>query len=480
MTLRLALASAPQSLRERYGSLAGAASTEPAFALVCLGAVAQARNWTVALFDASAESRTIDETAADVLAFQPDILGLTATTAGVTAAAALAARIKQARPDTLTVLGGCHASSLPEETLRQFPHFDLLAVGEGEATLTEILDAVQGGQRRPAGISGTAWREGDAIRVGPPRPVIQNLDELPLPAWSLLRGFPGAFRPSPARIKRWPCASVVLTRGCPNQCAFCDRSVFGHRCRGYSPARAVEMVKDLRQHYGVRELLIEDDTFVIVPARVTEFCERLIADRIDITWSCLGRADRVNPEVLRLMRRAGCWHISFGIESGDPAILKAMRKNLDLAEIRQAIQWSRQAGLRTKGFFIVGFPGDSESSFRATRSFARSLDLDDISVMQLTPFPGSELYEQARALGTFDADWTRMNTIETVFVPTGLTRQDLENARARMLREFYFRPLLILRHMLHLLRNPRLIPGMLAGLGALLKTARLSREPEHA
>ncbi len=467
MSVRLALATSPVCAAERYGAFAGAGSTEPSFGLVCLAAVAQQAGAEVTVVEASAMELTVDAALRPLLEAKPDIAGFTATTSEVLRAAELAAALKERRPEVLTVLGGCHVTALPVETLEACPAFDVAVIGEGEETLRDLIGRVAGGDARPADLPGTAVRREGRIVVNPARAVLEDLDALPLPAWSLLPGFPGAFRPSPGRIRRWPCASIVLTRGCPNTCVFCDRSVFGNRCRAYSPAYAVRLVRDLYERHGVRELLIEDDTFVIVKARVREFCERLIDARLDVSWSCLGRADRVDPGLLRLMRRAGCWHISYGIESGDEAILAAMRKRLDVDQIRQSVAWSREAGLRTKGFFIVGFPGETRASLDRTRRLALTLPLDDISVMQMTPFPGSELYRIAGDHGAVDRDWRRMNVLNTVFVPHGFTRADLERARGDLLRAFYRRPDVLWRQCRHVAAHPRLIPSIWRGLRAL-------------
>ncbi len=472
MTPRLVLASSPVSVEERYGVFAGAGSTEPSFGLLCLAASARRSGADVAVVEASARNLDLPSALRDVLAFSPDVVGLTATTSEIVRAAELAARIKQARPDILTIVGGCHVTAIPEETLEAFPAFDMAVIGEGEETLGEILRERAGGERVPGGIAGTVTRDGGTLRRHASRALIASLDDLPLPAWDLLEGFPGLFRPSPGRIKRWPCASIVLTRGCPNRCVFCDRSVFGNRCRAYSPAYALNVVKDLVGRYGVRELLIEDDTFVISKDRVREFCERLMAEKIALSWSCLGRADRVDPDLLALMRKAGCWHISYGIESGDPDILKTMHKHLDLDQIRQAVRWSRDSGMRTKGFFIVGFPGETVASLERTKAFACSLPLDDISVMQMTPFPGSELFGIADQYGTFTRDWRRMNVLNTVFVPHGFTREALEQARGDILKAFYLRPGVMWRQGLHTLRHPSLIPGVLGGFRAFRNAVR--------
>lgn len=467
MSVRLVLATSPVCAAERYGAFAGAGSTEPSFGLLCLAASAQQAGATVTVVESSALELNVAMALEAILAAEPDVVGFTATTSEVLRAAELAAALKAKRPGVLTVLGGCHVTALPSDTLAACPAFDMAVVGEGEVTLCELIRRFAGGDARPVDLPGTAVRVDGRIVENPARAALDDLDTLPLPAWSLLPGFPGVFRPSPGRIRRWPCASIVFTRGCPNTCVFCDRSVFGNRCRAYSPAYAVRLVRDLYERHGVRELLIEDDTFVIVKARVREFCERLIDARLNVSWSCLGRADRVDPDLLRLMRRAGCWHISFGIESGDEAILAAMRKRLDLDQIRQAVTWSREAGLRTKGFFIVGFPGETRVSLDRTRRLALDLPLDEISVMQMTPFPGSELYRIADAYGTVDKDWRRMNVLNTVFVPHGFTQGDLERARGELLRAFYRRPDVLWRQFVHVAGHPRLIPSTWRGLRAL-------------
>ena len=464
MNVRLVLTSSPLSISERYGIFAGAANTQPAFALVCLAAVARGAGVETTIIDASAENLSIEQTLQRILALKPDILGITSTTVGITAAGILAKSVKQTLPETITLIGGCHASALPVDTLNEFKAFDLAVVGEGETTLLDILKSVNVKKRIPEGIEGTAHRSGTQVIVNKSRSLIQSLDELPLPAWSLLKGFPSSFQPSPGRIRRWPCASIVLTRGCPNSCTFCDRSVFGHHCRSYSPSYAINLLKDLRNNHGVKEILIEDDTFIMSPKWVTEFCNMILSEQIDISWSCLGRADRINSDLAILMKKAGCWHISFGIESGDEELLRKTNKRLDIAQIRTAIDCCLAAKLRTKGFFMIGFPGESRESIRLTMELARSLPLNDISVMQLTPFPGTEIYANAHVYGQFECNWRKMNALNTVFIPKGFTKADMEKARTDITRAFYLRPSIIFDHLAEVLLHPRLLVPMLKSL----------------
>jgi anaerobic magnesium-protoporphyrin IX monomethyl ester cyclase len=470
--LRVALVSSPLTLEQRYGKFSGAGSTQPTYGLACLGAIAKKEGVDVFIIDASAESLTVEKTLGEIMEYAPDVVGISSTTVGIVASGDLAGRIKQIRPETLTIIGGCHVTAIPEVTLSEFIGFDVGVIGEGEVTFMELLKSVKENGAPPETLIGAAIRQNGHIRVNPRRPLIQNLDELPLPAWRLLRGFPGTFRPSPARMKRFPCASVVFTRGCPNQCHFCDRSVFGNKVRSFSPAYAVNMLKDLRYNFGVKEILIEDDTFIISRNRIEVFCERLIAEKIDITWSCLGRGDRVTPELLKLMKRAGCWHISYGVESGDQKILDAMKKGEDLSQIKDAVRWSREVGLKTKGFFMVGFPGETKNSLRLTKELALQLPFDDISVMQLTPFPGTAIYANASKYGTFEQDWRKMNALSTVFVPHNFTKADMEKARSDILKSFYFRPLILMKKLVDVVLHPCLLWYMFKGFFALLRVVR--------
>lgn len=473
----LVLASAPVSIEDRYGTFSSAANTQPSFGLASLAASALKAGAQTSIIEAASMNLTIPQALSKVMGLRPDILGISATTIGIQAAAELAAEVKAQSPGTLTIVGGCHVSAIPEETMNEFSAFDIGVAGEGEETLAEIICRIREKREKPSDIPGTYARTGDSIRKNPPREPVSDLDSLPMPAWNLIEGFPKAFRPSPSRILKWPCASVVMTRGCPNSCTFCDRSVFGRKCRSYSPGYAADMCEDLMHNYGVRELLIEDDTFVISRTNVARFCEELLRRNLRLSWSCLGRADRIDAELAALMRRAGCWNISFGIESGDEEILKAVHKNLNIAQIRGALEACRQAGIRTKGFFMVGFPGESGASVAKTVRLVRTLPLDDISVMHLTPFPGSELYASAGRAGCFERNWREMNALTPVFIPEGMTRASLETARNQILKAFYTRTDVLFGHALHALKNPRLFPCYAAGAVSLMNTiSRRSHE----
>lgn len=469
MSLKLLLATVPSVHAARYGTMEGAGSLVPNLGLLMLAASARGAGHEPRVLDAGASGLSQEEFVRRAVAFAPAVVGLTTTTLEVGAAARVAAELKIALPGVLILLGGPHVSAAPDETMQRFPAFDIAVLGEGEATLTELL-AVMAAGGDIAAVTGMVIRHGEALRHTGVRPYIADLDQLPLPAWDLLEGFPRHFSPPAFKTRKLPAASLVTSRGCPNRCIFCDRSVFGSSCHGYSADYVIRMILELYHRYGVREIAFEDDTFVTFKGRLVEICQRLIALKLDLSWSCLGRVNQVTAETLALMKQAGCWQISFGIESGSQEILKTIRKNVTIEQIRQAMVLCHRAGILSKGFFIVGHPGETKETLRATIDLALELPLNDISVNMLTPFPGTELYERAAEFGIFDPDWAKMNMLNTVFVPHGLQEEDLALAQKELLRRFYLRPRVVANYLGRLAHNPALCGSLLRGFGAFLRS----------
>lgn len=469
MPLKLLLATAPSAHAERYGALAGAGSSVPNLGLLLLAAAARSAGHEPHVLDAGASGLTSEEFMRRALAFSPDIVGLTTTTLEVGVAAGIASELKRQLPGVRILLGGPHVSAAPDETMQRFPVFDIAVLGEGEATLTELLTVITAGGEIDT-VRGMVVRQGDTLYHTGPRPYLADLDQLPLPAWDLLAGFPRNFSPPAFKTRKLPAASLVTSRGCPNHCIFCDRSVFGASCHGYSADYVIQMILELYHRYGVREISFEDDTFVTFKSRLVEICQRLIELKLDLSWSCLGRVNHVTAENLALMQQAGCWQISFGIESGSQEILKTIRKNVTIEQIRRALTLCHQAGILSKGFFIVGHPGETRETLRTTIDFALELPLNDISVNMLTPFPGTELYDRAAEFGRFDPDWSKMNMLNTVFVPHGLQEEDLAAAQKELLRRFYLRPRVVGNYLGRLAQNPALCGSLLRGFGAFLRS----------
>jgi len=464
----------PVSMEERYGSLAGAGSSLPSLGILFLAAVTREHGYPTVVTDAAASNLSMDSLLEQVEAVQPDVLGLSATTFSIFHAAAFAARAQSLLPEITVIIGGPHVSAAPLETMERFPEFDIAVIGEGEETILDLMRAMDAGSGFESVPGIVLRRDGQPVQTGR-RQFIADLDQLPYPAWDLLDGFPERYPPATFKVRRLPAASLVTSRGCPNRCIFCDRSVFGSNCHAFSAGYVVGMLRHLHDRFGVREFSFEDDTFITFKKRLTAICREIIDSGLDISWTCLGRVNSIDAETLALMKQAGCWQISFGIESGNQDILTTIHKHATLEQIRNAVQLCHRSGILSKGFFIVGHPGETEVTLEQTLKFALELPLDDISATMLTPFPGTEIYDRADEFGTFDRDWSRMNLLNTVFVPHGLTKEILEDRQREMLRRFYLRPRIVFSYLCRLLANPSMIKGFLTGARAFFRSVGTPR-----
>jgi radical SAM superfamily enzyme YgiQ (UPF0313 family) len=456
------------SREKRYGSLAGGGSSSPSLGILMLAAVARHHGFDCTVIDASALELSEQDLLQRIATIRPDVIGISSPTLAIGNASNIATAVKRLYPDIRIIAGGPHITAAPLETMSRFPALDIAVIGEGEATITELLTVLQD-DADPASVQGIVYRNGNNLCDTGRRPKITDLDALPFPAWDLLEGFPQRYLPAPFKVRNLPAATLVTTRGCPNTCIFCDRSVFGSSCHAYSAEYIVREMAELYQRYGIREFSFEDDTFITFKKRLVELCEKLITLKLDISWTCLGRVNHVTADILKLMRAAGCWQISFGIESGSQGILDLVNKGITLDQIRNAADLCQDAGIKSKGFFIIGHPGETRETLRVTLDFALKLPLNDISVSLMTPFPGSEIYDRASEFGTFDANWENMNLLNAVFVPNGLTREELVSAQKVLLKRFYLRPRIIAEYAVRLMQRPSLARGFWNGFKSLLQ-----------
>ena len=427
----------------------------PSYGLLLLAAVVRQSRHQTGIIEAASLGLTFRQALRAILKHSPDFVGFTATTASIFHAAKLATMVKQKNKGIGTIVGGPHITAAPEETMRRFPSFDIAVLGEGEEVIVELLDGLEK-EKDLSNIAGLLIRRGKKLIDTGLREPIRELDRLPIPAWDLLPGFPRRYRPAPFRFKQLPAAMLLSSRGCPNQCIFCDRSVFGSFCRSHSPEYVFNLIKNLHDRYGIKEILFEDDTFFIFKERVKKLCQLLIKENLGITWSCAGRVNMVDWQLLKLMKKAGCWHISYGIESGDEEILKSTKKGITLNQVKKAVDLTEKARVSSKGFFILGHPNETKATMEKSIEFAKSLSLSDASFFKMTPFPGSELYQIAKKYGKFNDDWRKMNLLTTVFVPKGLTKKKLDDYQKKAFREFYLRPRIIFSYLRRIIANPRI------------------------
>lgn len=324
----------------------------------------------------------------EVVAFGPDLVGMTSMTTSHHSLEEAAPLLKE-RLGVPIVVGGPHATTLPQETLRN-PQFDYLVYGEGEETLLDLVRALEAEGKGLDAIPGLYYKRDGEVRANPSRPLIRDLDALPFPARHLYAWEAYGLRTPDGQ----PMMTVLTSRGCPYHCSFCFKEIFGRTYRRRSPQNVVAELKEIVDRYGVRHIYFIDDLFTLDARRLQAMMEAFLQEGLDIRWQCLARVDRVTPDLLRLMYRAGCREIHYGIESGNPEILAATAKHIRLEQVRQAVEWTEAAGIASKGYFMLGLPGDTEETMEQTIAFAESLPLTEAMFSIATPFPGTRLWQE--------------------------------------------------------------------------------------
>ena len=390
----------------------------PPLGLAYLAAVAEQEGHEVRIHDFGLRpEKPLEDEIAEVLDFRPDLVGFTSMTTSQRSVEQAAGPLKTELGVPL-VIGGPHATTLPERTLSD-PNFDFLVYGEGEETWRELLRALAAGDERYERIAGLWWKQDGHIVRNAARPLISDLDALPFPARHLL---PLDQYPLYAPDGQ-PMLTVLSSRGCPYNCSFCFKGIVGRTYRQRSPANIVAELKQLIEHYGARNFYFIDDLFTLDVRRLDALMDAFLEEVPGIRWQCLARVDRVTPAILEKMYRAGCREIHYGIESGNPEILAATAKHIKLEQVEQAVAWTEAAGIASKGYFMLGLPGDNEETMRQTIEFAARLPLTEAMFSIATPFPGTRMWDDLvrKRPGTeYNADFTRAyyyNSYKAEIVP---------------------------------------------------------------
>lgn len=454
-----------------YEFVKAVTNQSPSLGLLHLAAEVREFGYRPSIIECDVFNLTIDDVVERVVTEEPKYVGITLFTVGVWGAAEIARKVKQRLPETIIIVGGPHISSMAKETMQRFPEFDYAVVGEGEEALLQLLQALDSDGDLNKVPALCHMVDGEA-HTTPSLPIDRDLNRLPMPAWDLLPNFPDAYPAAVYDFPRLPVATIAASRGCPFHCKFCDTSTFGARVRAYSPERVFEMIQHLQSEYGVRHILFVDDLFLASKPRTQKLCELIIASGMKITWSCTARVDTVKPEILKLMKRAGCWEISFGLESGSNEILQSMDKSADIARSEQAVKWTAEAGIRTKGLFILGYPGETTETIAITKAFIRKLPITIMNLTKFTPYPGSPIYKEMYGTAIRDDHWQKMNGMNFLWAPDGMTVDDLDRHYQNVLLSFYQRPRMMWYYTKLTLRYPAHLARLLSFLGryAIAKT----------
>jgi len=315
-----------------------------------------------------------------------DLFGLSCLTANRRGTMMLAECIRKCHPGAAIIVGGPHVTALPLQTLHYIPSIDAVVIGEGEQTLASILRHRMKGSPLK-NIPGTAWRDGDACHLGPPRKRIENLDSLVSP------------------LQYFDLGTVMTSRGCPMRCTFCSSTrMWGLQPRYHSVKRVLNDLETAVRRHGRRVISIKDDTFTAHRERTLAICEGIRQQRLNFIWSCDTRVDCLDEYVLQAMRQAGCVRISLGVESGSENVLKNIRKKISPAKVLAATRAARKFGIQVRYYMMVGNRGENPDTFRQSLDLIERGQPDQFVFSQLHLYPGTEEFEIFRREGLVSED----------------------------------------------------------------------------
>ena len=426
---------------------------------------------SVSVFDFQLKGNTVSRFKNLIKKESYGIIGFSVTTITKHNTLRLAHISKALLPNCIFIVGGAYATVYPQKLIGQSAAIDFEVVGEGELTVVELISAIENG-RDLNEVKGIVFKDKAGCIVQTPlQPLIEDLNGLPFPAFHLFNL--DAYQPPPGMFFKLPLRHMISTRGCPFKCIFCDdRVIWRGRCRMRSAENIAQEMQLLVNHYAAREIQFYDDTFTVNKSRVLRLCELLIEKDLKVIWRCSSRVDTVSAQMLKSMYAAGCRSISYGIESGDDAILEKMNKGTTVAQAKDAIKWTNKAKIQAKGFFMLNFPGETVETTEKTIALAKDLDLDFVGFNLTIPQHGEQLKKlieenyQINEKAYYDDNAKLGN--EIYFFQPGLPREYLKRAYKRAAREFYLRPKYFLR-IIFRIRNLAMLKSYFAGFWRLFK-----------
>lgn len=439
----------PSILPEEVESGRGA---NPPLGLLYLAAGLQkaGRDDEVAVLDAQAPHLDDASIRKKISSFSPDVVGITALSFTMPDVMAVCGMAKES--GAVTVLGGPHPHIFPEETAA-LDGVDYVLTGEGEKSFPALLDCIRE-KRAPDDVPGAVWRADGETRRGPAPSFIEDLDELRFPARELtdVRAYASVL------ARAGPVTTMMSSRGCPYNCLFCDRPHLGRKFRARSPESVVEEIERCLR-LGIREILFYDDNFAADRDRAMQIARLIISRGLKVTFDVRLRVTDLDLELAKALKQAGCDRAHLGVESGDPEILKTLRKAITVEDARAGFENARKAGMRTLAYFLVGSPGETPRSVKRSVRLAKELRPDYVHFSLLMPFPGTDLYRMGMEKGLWDGDpWLEFARepradFQAPVWDESLSREELVGLTLGAYRSFYRDPAYILRR-LKSIRSP--------------------------
>ena len=378
----------------------------------------------------------------EVERFHPDLVGITCPyTLMDKEMRTVAALVKNVDHNIPVVVGGAHPSCMPEYVIRD-PNIDFLVIGEGEMIFLDLIKKIDENVSC-LDIKGLWSKVDGKIEKNAKREFIKDLDSIPFPAWHLLpieKYIKIGQAHGSQKRKRF--ASIITSRGCPGNCVFCSiHSVWGYNWRARTPENVVSEIEKLVSEYKIREIHFEDDNLTLSKQRMAKICDLIIERNLDISWTTPNgvAVNTLDLDLLEKMKKSGCYQLSFGIESGDPYVLREIiHKPINLGTVRTVIDWSKKLGIWTHGFFVLGFPGESSENIRHTITFAKESNLDSANFFIATPYPGTQLYflASSRRLLKNDFKLVKLRTMDAAMDTEYYTAKELTGLQKKAYLEF--------------------------------------------
>jgi len=409
--------------------------------LATMGAILEKEGFQVKLSDCIVENIDFKKLKDTMRQWRPQLVIINTATPSIESDLKVAAVAKSVDRRILTVAFGIHVTALPEETLKMAKDLDLVVRGEPEETVKEITVCLNRGGNFE-NIKGISFRKEGQIIHREDRALMQNLDQLPFPAWHL------------ADISRYtlpfinkPFLLVDTGRGCPYLCAFCSAATYyGHQVRLRSVKNLVDELAYMKEEFKVDEFLFWTESFTLNKDYAKAVCQEIIKRNLKISFVCNSRVTGIDEELLGLLKKAGGWMIGYGVESGSQMILDRANKKTTLEEIRKAVKTAKEAGLEVTGHVIFGLPGETKETMAETLNFCLEIDLDFAQFYCAVPFPGSRFYQEAlNNHWITDFSWPYFEQNFCVLNYPQLSPQEIMNFRRKAFRKFYLRPKMMIK-----------------------------------
>ena len=406
--------------------------------LAYLAAVLESKGHDVKVIDCQGLDLDHEKLKSELSSFKPNLVGITSIAPLISSALLSAKATKETVPDAPVILGGPHATFMDKEIIDSEAAIDVVVRGEGEETLLELADNVYDPNKLQR-INGITFRSSNQTVRTPNRSYIQNLDDLPKPAYH-------HFQLEKYHLFGKRVLPIITSRGCPFQCSFCVASrMFGKQYRMRSSENVLDELEWLKSVHGAESFTFYDDTLTFDKQRLFRICDGFKNRKIDLPWDCQTRVDQVSAEVLSKMKAAGCQQVFFGVESGCQEILDVVNKKTSIEQNENAIKLAKKAGLFVTISLMIGYPGETPSTVKKTLDFVKRTKPDDAYVCIATPYPGTELRSLVERNGwKISPNWDQFNTMTPVFENPELKSDELVEIRKKFYDDFYS-PVYILR-----------------------------------